>query len=290
MWGILPTLFDGRSNHAREVLADVGERYGLPVLDPPIPKTVRFAEAPAVGRSILATSRTSKGAKAYRDVAAALAAKRSDFRAGLAMGRRMQPPRPNAGVDLLMGVIALWRRPHRIRRLARTVSVYGLPPSAEPHPRPPPTAGCLSSRPRGVPSMSVAAASRAPAGRTSWLVRLGVLALTAGLLTVAPAGLLHPQTAAAQTTAAGLRHGHGPRSVTAHASSSHPFSKPIWSPLRSPGDDQLRHDQLPATRPASTTTDTGRSTSSAPAETASMPPVPGSSTSAHRRSPVGPAP
>ena len=72
--GILPTLFDGRSNHAQEVLADVGERYDLPVLSPPIPKTVRFAEAPAVGRSILATSRTSKGAKAYREVATALAA------------------------------------------------------------------------------------------------------------------------------------------------------------------------------------------------------------------------
>jgi chromosome partitioning protein len=72
--GILPTLFDGRSNHAQEVLADVGERYDLPVLNPPIPKTVRFAEAPAVGRSILSTSRTSKGAKAYREVAAALAA------------------------------------------------------------------------------------------------------------------------------------------------------------------------------------------------------------------------
>jgi chromosome partitioning protein len=36
---------------------------------------VRFAEAPAVGRSILATSRSSKGAKAYRDVATALAKK-----------------------------------------------------------------------------------------------------------------------------------------------------------------------------------------------------------------------
>jgi chromosome partitioning protein len=67
--GILPTMFDGRSNHAQAVLADVGERYDLPVLAPPIPKTVRFAEAPAVGRSILATSRTSKGAQAYRDVA-----------------------------------------------------------------------------------------------------------------------------------------------------------------------------------------------------------------------------
>jgi uncharacterized zinc-type alcohol dehydrogenase-like protein len=50
------------------VLADVGERYGLTVLEPPIPRTVRFAEAPAVGRSILATARkSSKGAAAYRD-------------------------------------------------------------------------------------------------------------------------------------------------------------------------------------------------------------------------------
>ncbi|MDN5789657.1 MAG: AAA family ATPase [Micrococcales bacterium] len=72
VWGILPTLYDGRSNHAREVLVDVGERYGLPVLEPAIPRTVRFAEAPALGRSILATSRTSKGARAYREVAAAL--------------------------------------------------------------------------------------------------------------------------------------------------------------------------------------------------------------------------
>jgi chromosome partitioning protein len=74
--GILPTLFDGRSNHAQAVLADVGERYEVPVLSPPIPKTVRFAEAPAVGRSILSTSRSSKGAAAYREVASALAARR----------------------------------------------------------------------------------------------------------------------------------------------------------------------------------------------------------------------
>lgn len=70
--GILPTMYDGRSHHARAVLADVGERYGLPVLDPPIPRTIRFAEAPAVGRSILATARSSAAAQAYRDVASSL--------------------------------------------------------------------------------------------------------------------------------------------------------------------------------------------------------------------------
>jgi chromosome partitioning protein len=62
------------------VLADVGERYDLPVLSPPIPKTVRFAEAPAVGRSILSTSRSSKGAAAYREVAEALLARRTSWR------------------------------------------------------------------------------------------------------------------------------------------------------------------------------------------------------------------
>ncbi|HEX3004241.1 MAG TPA: AAA family ATPase [Angustibacter sp.] len=72
--GILPTMFDGRTTHARAVLADLPDRYGVPVLDPPIPKSVRFAEAPAVGRSVLATARGSKGAAAYRAVAETIAA------------------------------------------------------------------------------------------------------------------------------------------------------------------------------------------------------------------------
>jgi chromosome partitioning protein len=67
--GVLPTLYDGRTNHAKVVLADVSERYQLPVIEPAVPKSVRFAEAPAVGRSILSTSRRSKGAAAYREIA-----------------------------------------------------------------------------------------------------------------------------------------------------------------------------------------------------------------------------
>jgi chromosome partitioning protein len=70
--GVLPTMFDARMVHARAVLADVAERYGVPVLEPPIPRSVRFAEAPAAGRSVLTTARSSKGAAAYRDVAANL--------------------------------------------------------------------------------------------------------------------------------------------------------------------------------------------------------------------------
>jgi len=66
--GILPTLYDGRTVHAKAVLADLGPRYGVPVLSP-IGRSIRFAEAPAAGRSILATSGSSRGAEDYRRLA-----------------------------------------------------------------------------------------------------------------------------------------------------------------------------------------------------------------------------
>ena len=72
VWGVLPTLYDGRTNHARTVLETISDTYDLEVVEPPIPKSIRFAEAPAAGRSILKTSRSNKGAQAYRDVAIGL--------------------------------------------------------------------------------------------------------------------------------------------------------------------------------------------------------------------------
>ena len=71
--GVLPTLYDSRTTHSREVLEDVSGRYSLRVLEPAIAKSVRFAEAPAAGRSILATSRHTPGAQAYRVLARRLA-------------------------------------------------------------------------------------------------------------------------------------------------------------------------------------------------------------------------
>lgn len=68
MIGAVATLFDARTNHSRDVLADVADRYDIPVLDPPIPRTVRFAEASASGASIM-HGRKNKGAEAYRDLA-----------------------------------------------------------------------------------------------------------------------------------------------------------------------------------------------------------------------------
>ncbi len=66
--GALPTLYDARTTHSRDVLADVSDRYDLPVLAPPIPRTVRFAEASASGSTVLA-GRKNKGADAYRELA-----------------------------------------------------------------------------------------------------------------------------------------------------------------------------------------------------------------------------
>ena len=47
----------------------MGERYGLRVFDPPVPKSVRFAEAPEFGQSVLQHAPSSAGAAAYRSLA-----------------------------------------------------------------------------------------------------------------------------------------------------------------------------------------------------------------------------
>ncbi len=75
--GVLPTLFDTRPGHSRAVLADIGGRYDVRVLEPPIRRSIRFAEAPATGRSVLTTASGAQGATAYRAHAARMVAERS---------------------------------------------------------------------------------------------------------------------------------------------------------------------------------------------------------------------
>jgi chromosome partitioning protein len=97
--GVLPTLFDSRTTHAREVLADVSSRYGLEVLEPPIAKSVRFAEAPATGRSILRTAARTPGAQAYREHALRLLG-RSVQEPAVAPDRPQAPPVGPDVIDL----------------------------------------------------------------------------------------------------------------------------------------------------------------------------------------------
>jgi chromosome partitioning protein len=67
--GVIATMYDERTRHARAVLDDVKERYGLPVFDPPVRKSIRFAEAPLNGLCILQHAPNSPGAQAYRAIA-----------------------------------------------------------------------------------------------------------------------------------------------------------------------------------------------------------------------------
>jgi chromosome partitioning protein len=70
--GVIATMYDDRTRHSRGVLDDVRQRYGLQVLDPPVRKSIRFAEAPEQGRCILQHAPSSPGAEAYRALAAGL--------------------------------------------------------------------------------------------------------------------------------------------------------------------------------------------------------------------------
>lgn len=70
--GVIATLYDGRTRLAQRILESAGEQYQLPVLQPPVPKSVKVAEAPGEGISVLAHAPTSKVAAAYRALAVQL--------------------------------------------------------------------------------------------------------------------------------------------------------------------------------------------------------------------------
>ncbi len=71
--GIIATMYDDRTKHARHIIEEVEARYGIPVMQPPVRKSIRFAEAPARGKSILQHAPKSPGAEAYRELARQLA-------------------------------------------------------------------------------------------------------------------------------------------------------------------------------------------------------------------------
>lgn len=73
--GAVATMFDRRTNLSKQVLTDVSETHGLEVLPPPIPRSVKVAEAPARGRSVLEHARRSKSAEAYRALAGEIEAR-----------------------------------------------------------------------------------------------------------------------------------------------------------------------------------------------------------------------
>jgi chromosome partitioning protein len=67
--GVVATMYDGRTLHAREVIARVKDAFGTRLFETTIPRTIRFAEAPVVGEPILTYAGDSRGAAAYRALA-----------------------------------------------------------------------------------------------------------------------------------------------------------------------------------------------------------------------------
>jgi len=67
--GILPTMFDRRLLHSREAVDILQENFGDLVLHTRIRKTVRYAEAPVKGQSVLKYDPTGEAAEMYRDLA-----------------------------------------------------------------------------------------------------------------------------------------------------------------------------------------------------------------------------
>ena len=67
--GILATMYDPRTLHAREVMARVVEAFGDTVFDAVINRTVRFPETTVAGEPITRWAPKSSGAKAYRALA-----------------------------------------------------------------------------------------------------------------------------------------------------------------------------------------------------------------------------
>ncbi len=67
--GILPTMYDSRTLHSREAVEILEENFGDLVFKTRIRKTIRYAEAPVKGQSVLGYDPTGDAAHAYRDLA-----------------------------------------------------------------------------------------------------------------------------------------------------------------------------------------------------------------------------
>jgi len=67
--GILPTMYDRRITHSREADEILRENFGELVFNTRIRKTIRFAEAPVKGSSIIAYEPDGEAAELYRDLA-----------------------------------------------------------------------------------------------------------------------------------------------------------------------------------------------------------------------------
>lgn len=77
IFGVLLTMFDGRTNFSMQVAQEVRRHFPGNVFATVIPRNVRLAEAPSHGLPVTAYDRSSRGADAYQRLALEINAKRS---------------------------------------------------------------------------------------------------------------------------------------------------------------------------------------------------------------------
>ena len=73
IFGVALTMFDGRTNFSAQVAEEVRRHFPGKVFAAVIPRNIRLAEAPSHGLPVTAYDRFSRGARAYRDMAAEIA-------------------------------------------------------------------------------------------------------------------------------------------------------------------------------------------------------------------------
>ena len=69
MEGVLLTMYDGRLNLTQQVVEEVKKYFPKKVFSTVIPRTVRLSEAPSFGKPVQYYDKSSKGAKAYNELA-----------------------------------------------------------------------------------------------------------------------------------------------------------------------------------------------------------------------------
>ena len=67
--GALLTMYDKRNRLARQVVKEVQDHFPGKVFESIIPRSIRLAEAPGFGKTILSFDSLSKGARAYKNLA-----------------------------------------------------------------------------------------------------------------------------------------------------------------------------------------------------------------------------
>ena len=69
IFGVLLTMFDGRTNFSMQVAEEVRRHFPAKVFATVIPRNVRLAEAPSHGLPVIAYDKFSRGAVAYKNLA-----------------------------------------------------------------------------------------------------------------------------------------------------------------------------------------------------------------------------